>query len=144
MTRSIMRHLQLIETEDIFYRNEQQGNRAVILTIIVTQGIFLFTLLLNLLGVFSGKALTMAAIQGIIFQMIPLAVYLIFGPGKRWMKHVLLGSMVLVMAIVDARLTYMTALLMAIPVVISIRYFSAVTTLKVAVFTAFAFAASAV
>ena len=78
------------------------------------------------------------------FQMIPLIVYMAFGPGKRWMKYVLLTSMVLSMAIVDAELTYMTALLMAIPVVISIRYFSSKTTLRVAILTAFAFAVSAV
>ena len=139
-----MRHLQPVETKDIFFKNEQQGNRAVARTIIVTQCIFIVTLLLNLLGVFSGRALTMAAVLGIIFQMIPLTAYMIFGPGKRWMKTVLLGSMVLVMAAIDAQLTYMTALLMAIPTVISIRYFSAKTTSRVAVFTAFAFAASAV
>ena len=93
--QSIARRLQLIETNDIFFRNEQQGNRAVVLTILVTQGIYVLTLLLNLLGVFSGRALTMAAIKGIIIQMIPLTLYWIFGPGKRWMKHVLLISMVL-------------------------------------------------
>ena len=144
MTQRIERHLQIVETNNVFFRNEQQGNRAVVLTIIVTQGIFLLTLLLNLLGVFSGRALTMAAIKGIIFQMFPLAVYAVFGPGKPWMKYVLLISMVLCMAIVDAELTYMTALLMAIPVVISIRYFSAKTTFRVAVFTAIAFAGSAI
>ena len=142
--QSIARRLQLIETNDIFFRNEQQGNRAVVLTILVTQGIYVLTLLLNLLGVFSGRALTMAAIKGIIIQMIPLTLYWIFGPGKRWMKHVLLISMVLFMAVLDAELTYMTALLMAIPVVISIRYFSSKTTFNVAVFTAIAFAASAI
>ena len=135
--------MQLVETNNTFFRNEQQGNRAVVLTILTTQGIFLLTLVLNLLGVFSGRALTRAAIQGITFQMIPLAVYAFFGPGKRWMKYVLLISMVLTMAIIDAELTYMTALLMAIPVVISIRYFSAKTTLRVALFTAVAFAVSA-
>ena len=52
MTRRIMRHLQPVETKDIFFKNEQQGNRAVVRTIIVTQCIFIVTLLLNLLGVF--------------------------------------------------------------------------------------------
>ena len=144
MIQRIAGRMNMVETNDTFFRNEQQGNRAAVLTILATQGIFLLTLLLNLLGVFSGRALTRAAVQGIAFQMIPLAVYMIFGPGKRWMKYVLLVSMVLTMAIIDSELTYMTALLMAVPVVISIRYFSAKTTFRVALFTAIAFAASAV
>ena len=144
MPYRIVRHLQPIETDNIFFRNEQQGNRAVVLTVLVTQGIFLLTLLLNLLGVFSGRALTIAATTGLLVQLIPLAVYAFYGPGKPWMKYVLLSSMVITMAILDAELTYMTALLMAIPVVISIRYFSTKTTFRVAVFTAVAFAVSAI
>ncbi|MBR1408406.1 MAG: serine/threonine-protein phosphatase [Clostridia bacterium] len=136
--------LQPRDTDDIFIFNEQQGNRAVALTIVVTEAVYLVVLLFNLLGLFKGKALTAAIIDGILFQLIPLTIYTLFGPGKPWMKNVLLGSLTLSLAIIDAQLTYKTALLMVIPIVISIRYFSKITTLRVAVFTAVIFALSAI
>ena len=132
------------ETDDIFILNEQQGNWTVALTIVVTEAIYIITLLLNILGIFKGRALTVAMTEGIIFQLIPLAVYTVFGPGKPWMKNVLLVGLTLSLSIIDAQLTYKTALLMVIPIVVSIRYFSRITTLRVAVFTVILFTLSAI
>ena len=138
------KRIQPRETDDIFICNEQQGNRAVALTIVVTEAIYIVTLVLNILGLFEGKALTVAVIDGIIFQLIPLTIYTAFGPARPWMKNVLLVGLTLSLAIIDAQLTYKTALLMVIPIVISIRYFSKVTTLRVAIFTVIIFAFSAI
>ncbi|MBO6094408.1 MAG: serine/threonine-protein phosphatase [Oscillospiraceae bacterium] len=132
------------DIDDIFILNEQQGNRTVALTIVVTEAIYIITLLLNILGIFKGRALTVAMTEGIIIQLIPLAIYTVFGPGKPWMKHVLLGGLTFSLSIIDGQLTYKTALLMVIPIVVSIRYFSRITTLRVAVFTVILFTLSAI
>ena len=132
------------DIDDIFILNEQQGNRTVALTIVVTEAIYIITLLLNILGIFKGRALTVAMTEGIIIQLIPLAIYTVFGPGKPWMKNVLLAGLTISLSIIDAQLTYKTALLMVIPIVVSIRYFSRITTLRVAVFTVILFTLSAI
>lgn len=131
------------KTGDIFFDNEQQGNYAAALTLVVTELIYSVTLILHLLGVFKGRALMVAMTEGMILQLIPLTVYAVYGPEKRWMKNVLMGGMILSMAFIDAQLTYKTALLIAIPVAISVRYFSKETTMRVAVFSGFVFALSA-
>ena len=112
------------KTGDIFSDNEQQGNYAAALTLVVTELIYSVTLILHLLGVFKGRALMVAMTEGMILQLIPLTVYAVYGPEKRWMKNVLMGGMILSMAFIDAQLTYKTALLIAIPVAISVRSFS--------------------
>ena len=131
------------KTGDIFFDNEQQGNYAAALTLVVTELIYSVTLILHLLGVFKGRALMVAMTEGMILQLIPLTVYAVYGPEKRWMKNVLMGGMIISMAFIDAQLTYKTALLIAIPVAISVRYFSKETTMRVAVFSGFVFALSA-
>lgn len=131
------------KTGDIFFDNEQQGNYAAALTLVVAELVNLVTIILNLLGIFQGRTLKAAMTEGMIIQLFPLTIYAIYGPEKRWMKNVLLGGMILSMAFIDARLTYKTALLIAIPVVISVRYFSKETTLRVAVCSGIVFALSA-
>jgi len=142
LQRSI-KHLRAKKSENILYGNEQQGNEAVACTMLVTGLIYLFVLFLNWLEIFNGHALKVAITQGLLLMLIPLTIYAIFGPERHWMKYALLGGMILSFAVIDARLTYKTTLLIAIPVAISVRYFSKRTTILVAVFTALAFGASA-
>lgn len=140
----LMKRMKTIDTDDIFLRNEQQGNQMVALSLLIMLGLFIISYVFNVLGIFVGRRLGIAAISEIILNVLLLVVYAAFGPCVGWMKHFLLGGMVFVFAIVDSQLTYKVHMIMVVPIVISIRYFSKETTLRVALLTIAAFTLSAI
>ncbi len=133
-----------LNSNDVFLNNEIQSNIATASTIVFMMLSWLLVLLLNASGVFQGRALTKAVALGMLALLVPLYIYWTYGPERTWMKHLLLGSLIIALAFIDSILTYKTALLMAIPIVISIRYFSRKTTTLVALATVAAFLISAI
>ena len=131
------------KTENIFSSNEQKGNLAVARTMLAMGVIYLLTLILIVLDIIDVHGLTAPLVLGLILQVTALTVYAACGPDKHWMKYVLFAGMILSLAVIDARLTYKTTLLIVIPVAVSIRYFSKKTTALVAGFTGLAFVGSA-
>ena len=120
------------KTENIFSSNEQKGNLAVARTMLAMGVIYLLTLILIVLDIIDVHGLTAPLVLGLILQVTALTLYAACGPDKHWMKYVLFAGMILSLAVIDARLTYKTTLLIVIPVAVSIRYFSKKTTALVA------------
>lgn len=140
----LMKRMKTVDTNDIFLQNEQQGNQMVALSLLVMLGVFVTVYVFNVLGIFAGRRLGIAAISAIILNVLLLIVYAAFGPCVGWMKHFLLGGMVFAFAIIDSQLTYKVDMIMVVPIVISIRFFSKETTLRVALLTIVVFTLSAI
>ena len=114
-----------MDTNQILKENEISANRLMMLIINVTVVIVAITWALFSTGVFYSRV----AVDGLmIFNIVLMAVTAVVSKAvkyeKRWVKYLLMASLTIVYAVTTSVLTYNVSLLMVIPVVLSIRYFS--------------------
>ena len=114
------------DTREVFEENEYQANRLSFFVILFCAVILISAWVLNLLGVFTipQYRMNVLAIQGVIEFAIPVVLYLVFKGRKRWLKYVMVVSLLLVCTRLFSILNHNVLLIMVLPVLLSSRYFS--------------------
>lgn len=114
------------ETKAVFEQNEYESNRLSLMVIIMCAAVLATAWILNSFGVFKVDVYRMntLAIQGLIELAIPIVLFAVFKGKKRWLKYVLVISLLLVYTRLFSILNHNVILIMAIPVLLSSRYFS--------------------
>lgn len=138
----VMKVKKAFHTEDVFWENEIESNRLVAQGLINLSLVLVLTLVLNLVGIFEldAGAIYPLLIRGILELLIPVVIFHWCKGEKRWLKYLMIFEMIVVLARLDAVLTFSMILMMMAPVVFSVRYFSKKFTLEVAGLTAVLFA----
>ncbi|MBR2685268.1 MAG: SpoIIE family protein phosphatase [Erysipelotrichaceae bacterium] len=136
---------QTLKTDDVFFDNEVESNRLVSSLCFNSAIMLLVVWVLMLLGIFplNGETLGPVVWQGILELLVPIALSNYFKHEKWWLKYLLLFGLVVVYARIDSMMTYKVALLMAVPTVVSTRYFSKGLTIATASVSVICFAISA-
>ena len=129
-----------MDTNQILKENEISANRLMTLILNVTIVIVAITWALFSTGVFYSRV----SIQGLmIFNIVMMAVAAAASRAvkyeRRWVKYLLMASLTIVYAVTTSVLTYNVSLLMVIPIVMSVRYFSKRYTMYVAVLSVVVF-----
>ncbi|MEE3334265.1 MAG: SpoIIE family protein phosphatase [Ruminococcus sp.] len=114
------------ETKAVFEQNEYAANRLAVMVEVACACILAASWLLNLAGIFtiSSHIMNVLAIQGFIELAVPIALYIVFKGRKRWLKYVLVISLLLVCTRLFSVLNHNVILIMVLPVLLSGRYFS--------------------
>ena len=114
-------------TEDILWTNEIEANRVLVVTGAITAALFAIIWLLSELGVFYvyfwGRS-PVTYILVISVLVISILVCRHYDYSRKWVKFLLMGAVILACAVADAVFTYNVVILMVIPTVLSVRYFS--------------------
>ena len=117
---------------ETFHENEVQANKLGTLVMALSGVVLVIVLILFSVGIFkTSKDLTGPLIQGIIETGAVTVICMIFKYDRKWLKWLLVIVMAVVYAGLDGVFTHKAAILMAIPVIFSARYFSR----KLTVFT---------
>lgn len=138
---------EIFSTDEIFWRNEIHANKRVAMAMLNSGVILLVCWVLVAVGVFNHVSLSAMTSVTIFAEIEFITAFLLahFTKGKkRWLKAVLIILMITSYSRVDSVLTIYVPLLMALPVVISCRYYSRRLTNFVSVLTILAFTLSAV
>lgn len=114
------------DTKEIFADNEYQSNRLVAIVMIQSAAALVIAWILNYFGIFGIKLNVMGSlvVQGLFELSIPFTLYKLFKGKKRWLKFVMVISLLLVCTRLFGVLNYNVILIMVIPVLLSSRYFS--------------------
>ena len=131
-----------LDDKDVLQNNEIQANKLVGFTMFTSSFVVLITLILSKIGVFTVKA-DGILIRAIFELILPAIVCRITKAKKVWLKYVLVIELMIVLARIDSVLGFNVVLIMALPVVLSCRYFSKRFTRLIAILTSILFALSA-
>ncbi len=123
-----------MDTNKILKENEIEANRVLTTIVLVTLGIVAITWLLFETGFFYIRV----QFRGLmIFNILLLAtvavISRIFKYEKEWIKYILMAAVTIVFAVTTSVLTYNVTLLIAIPILLSIRYFNRKYTIFIAI-----------
>ena len=132
-------------TEDILEENEIHANIVTATTMLNLSLICIITYVLVYYNVFKLGLSTMNIVLGrsIIFLAIPSIIcFILKGKGK-WIKIFLFICLTIMLAIADSILKYNVTLIMALPLILSARYYNKKFTIGVAIITAITFCISA-
>ena len=123
------------ETKAIFEQNEFESNRLSATVIGACTVILVVAWILNFFGVFTipKYRMNILAIQGIIEFAIPLVLCFVVKGRKRWLKYVMVFSLLLVCTRLFSILNHNVILIMVLPVLLSSRYFSRGFTIQVSI-----------
>lgn len=130
-------------TDDTFWENEICANLQMAYIMLVGIVVLIVAWALNEFGVFHIDNISIVAIQGIIESLIPAVICIVLKGKKHWLKYLMMVEYVIVLARVDCALSFNAVLLMALPVVLSCRYYSMHFTAQVASLTSVLFGLSA-
>lgn len=134
----------LLEDAQVLWESEVAGNRLVTNVMIFLAVLLVGTYFATAAGLFVIEMQYMkpVLIFGLIEIFIPFIICKIFKGERKWIKVMLLLSIVLVCAQVDSVLTYDVPIIMSIPVVLSIRYYDKRLTIATIIISVIAFAFS--
>lgn len=130
-------------TDDTFWENEICANLQMAYIMLMGIVVLIAAWALNEFGVFHIDNISIVAIQGIIESLIPAVICIVLKGKKHWLKYLMMVEYVIVLARVDCALSFNAVLLMALPVVLSCRYYSMHFTAQVAALTSVLFGLSA-
>ncbi len=130
--------------DEVFNQNEIQANKLVAFSMILEIIVLIIGYILCLLDVFTIEDHTYfrIAVQSCVELFIGIIACYIFKGNKPWLKYALFAIFTIVLARIDCSLSYTFTLAMAIPVVLSCRYFDTRFTIIVALFSALCFGIS--
>ena len=131
--------------DGVFHETEKQANRLGALVMAASGILLAIILILNATGVFRMSETVVFApmIAGIIAAGGVTVVCIIFKFDKWWLKYMLVFTLIVVYAFLDGIFTHKAAIIMAIPVIFSSRYFSRKLTVMTACMCTAAFFISA-
>ncbi len=132
-------------TDQVFWENEVQANLLVLRYLIANVCLMLVVFFLNFLGVFAiDLSLVKNMFIGFFFAfLIPIVACVAVKGEKRWVKYTMMIAVIVAMAYVDRVLTFNVPLIIAIPVILSCRYYSGSFTIQTAGAVSVAFFISA-
>ena len=120
--------------ESILKENEIKANRMLTLILNVTILVVVVTWLLFESGFFYIRVQFRALmIFNIVIMGLASGISRYFRYEKKWIKYLLMGTLTVVYAVTTTALTYNVALLIVIPIILSVRYFSKRYTMFIAV-----------
>ncbi len=112
-------------TEDLFYNNEVQANLMVAMMMALLMILSLVSIVLNFTGVFDiGADGTRIIVRGLIELFIGYILCIVKKGSGRYLKYVLFLILLLHCLRIFYYLSYNVILLLAIPMILSCRYFS--------------------
>lgn len=133
-------------TDEVFWKNEIDANILLAKIMVFSSFILIITNILNIAGVYKipPQYLNTITIQGILELLIPAILCFIYKGQKRWLKWLMIIMLTFVYARVYTAISYRTAILMVLPVLISCRYYSKRLTEIVATLTTIVFLLAAI
>ncbi|MCR5544164.1 MAG: PP2C family protein-serine/threonine phosphatase [Eubacterium sp.] len=137
------------ERDEILWQNEVSANRLQAIGLLVATLCFFVVFILIDLDIYYAdrcNKVVISIIMGVVELFMISGVILArrVNYEKRWLKYVLLFVLMLAFGIVDMIFTYNTSILIVIPTVLSIRYFSKKFTIGVALTSLVIFLISAI
>ena len=128
---------EFFNTTEVLWENEVHANLFVAWSMIGMAILLVCAWFLNFIGVFdvSSGMMTSVMIQGVLELLIPAAICLYLKGERRWLKILMLVEMTVVLARIESVLSYNVYLLIVLPVVLSIRYYSHPLTVFLSVLT---------
>ena len=132
-------------TDEVFRENEKSANRLASDVLMISAVTLLLTDVLNLTGYYdiNPKLLYPLSLACLVVQLTSWILCRVYKGDKPWLKVLILLSMAFVYSACDCVLTFRTALVMVIPVVVSSRYYSRQVTVATALVTTLLFGLSA-
>ena len=129
---------------EVLHHNELEANRLVSHMMISSAGLLAVSWVLMYLGLFPVNAdyFTEVAVYSSIAMLVPAVIGHGVGYNRWWVKIMLIGAMILSYASIDMMFSHKVIMLMVLPVVVSVRYYSKRFTAIVTVVTALVFAVS--
>lgn len=115
-----------LTTEDIFHETQIRANKLGAVVMAASGIILAVILILNTTGIFrmNSNVVFFPLIHGIVETGIVTALCIIFRFDKWWLKYLLVIGLCVAYARLDGIFTHRAAILMAVPVIFSSRYFS--------------------
>lgn len=134
----------VLTTDAIFAESEVHANHLTAFVLLLSIFLLILTVIFNEVGIYNlGRAfLNRISMVCVIALFIPWALCVHYKYEKDWLKYICLIMITLVYATIDAMLTYQVYMIMAIPVIISSRYYSRRLTVSIAVLSVIAFGIS--
>lgn len=131
--------------KELFRQNEIQANKLVMLTMLLLTVGFVVAWVLNMMGVFvlERRSFTIFVIVTAICFGIAILVNWRFRGDHPKTKYYLMGTLIIVCALLDALLSYNIVLFIAFPLLLSLRYYSEKYTIWITIVSMIAFSASA-
>lgn len=111
---------------ELLKENERSANKAAAKVMRITAIVFIFVLILDIVGIFTVKLGVMIAsyIIGTILLLIPTAINIICKDGGAWVKYAIVICAVLFTVVASVTLAYHAVLLYVYPIAIASLYFS--------------------
>ena len=133
-------------TDEVFWKNEVDANLLLAKVMIFSAFVLSITNALNYIGIYQipSRFLNAITIHGLFELLIPAGLCLYFKGQKRWLKWLMLIMLTFVYARVYSAVSYRTAILMVIPVLLSCRYYSRALTELVSTVTTIVFFVAAI
>ena len=119
----------------VFDENEVLANLLVSNVMIIVTAFMIVCWLLNRMGIFliDDDIFDFASYISILLLIVPAFICYCLKGNRRWIKYFLLLSIILSVSLLQAFFTYVAIILMCIPVVLSVRYYSKELTIATAV-----------
>ncbi|MBQ6395637.1 MAG: SpoIIE family protein phosphatase [Atopobiaceae bacterium] len=126
----------MTSTDGVFWDNEVRANRMTLLIMFMGAIVLSLSLLLNTMGIFhTGPRMYAVAVQGFVMLVVPVILCYLYDGKRWWLKYLMLFMLLFTCTRLDAVLTNNVVLIMAVPVVLSSRYFSKRFTVAIGVLT---------
>ena len=127
----------IFTTDNVLKENERHANVVTATTMLNLFFVIFISWILSITGVFDAKTLSVGYVvtNALIALFVPALVCFILRGNSSWLKFVLMGMFVLFLATIDGYLTYTSAFLMVIPVILSARYYKKYFTILISILT---------
>lgn len=135
---------QSLDEEDVLQNNEIQANKLVGFSMFLASIILVVVCIFCMTGIFHVKKeiYTAFLLRGIPELLIPAMLCRITKARKGWLKYVLLIEFMIVLARIDSLMGFNVVLIMAIPVILSCRFYSKHFTSLISILTVLLFGLS--
>lgn len=116
----------MAETDNLFYKNEQQANRYVSFCLLAATGVAAVTWILNLVGFFvvDETVMNISMPVTILLMIVPSVLLLADKIHGRALPYILVGALLLGLSILSVALTKHLVLAWACPIILSCHYYS--------------------
>ena len=141
INRQLAEFKSIFITEDILKENEKHANIVTATTMLNLFFVVIIGWILSRLHIANTETINMtyAVINCFIGLCVPAIICFILKGERVWLKYLLLGSFIISLVTIDNKMTYTTAFLMVIPVILSARYYKKQFTILVSLITLIAF-----
>ena len=128
---------EFFHTTETLWQNEIEANLSTARVMIFCAIFTAIALVLNYFGIFTvdKKVMLSTSLQAIAEFLIPAIICRKLGGKKKWLKIVMLSIFTIAIARLMSTLTHNVTLLIVLPIVVSVRYYSQILTNSVSILT---------